>query len=507
MVEGAELTITLAEPPALHYLDDRAGDSDSHYRAAVASLGGGLAVYDPALSRAARELVYQTTEVGDVVPSDVREFVVRSAGAVAADTQFQQIQTTSDGPEPLHDAIRKVLQRPSAARDSVGALHIGIGEVYRPGARLPRHIGVIATQLGIELRPFAVRVASGAQWSLRGRLTRPWRDLSALLLREDGSSAEPKVTQQGEDVQIDIAAGDSVGYLDLDIDGTGPVGPGKLVQVRVWVGRDPPRSYTTRVPADEAGLGDADDAEGWAFGLLNADRAAAGLSPLAWDGRLAAIARRHSEDMRDHGFFAHQSPRTGLPTDRLQSAGYRAPRFAENIAHNSTLHEAEQGLLHSLGHRKNILTREMDRVGVGIAAQGQGRARRWWVTQLFAKPQTDTPPQELANQIAQRLATWRKTQGWATPTANPDWSDVATQAARYAATGHLDGASARALELAQARGLVHGRLMAWALLTADPEAFDWPESLRGATLQGWGVGVAVEQGGQGRHAIVLLSQP
>ncbi len=504
---GTALTVTLAEPPALRYLEAPGSDSDSHYRSLIDDLSDGRAVYDAALSRAARELVYQSTEVGDVVPSDVREFVVRSAGAVAADSHFQQLRTTGDGPEALRQAISDVLKRHPARDAGVGVLHIGVGEVYRPGAKLPRHIGVLGTQLGVELTPFAARIAAGSTWTLRGRLTRPWQHLTALVLRQDGSLAELEVRQQGDQIAVDVPAGQAAGYLDVDLDGEGPHGPGKLLQVRAWVERDPPRSYTTHLPADESGLGQAADAEGWAFGLLNADRHAAGLAPLQWDGELAAIARRHSEDMRDHGFFAHKSPQTGLPGDRLRAADYRAPRFAENIALNSTLHEAEQGLLHSLGHRKNILTRDMDRVGLGVAMQGEGKSRRWWLTQLFAKQASQLPVAELQRRIGARLSAWRASQGKPTPTADAALAEVATAAAAYAAAGHLDSASSHALELAKSRGLVRGRLLAWAVLTADPEQFDWPESLQQDTLHAWGAGVAAAQGYDGRHAVVLLMAP
>src|SRR5690349_1189992 len=43
---------------------------------------------------------------------------------------------------------------------------------------------------------------------------------------------------------------------------------------------------------------------------LNRDRAKKGLGPLAFDAKLAAVGRAHSEDMRVHHFFAHESPQT-----------------------------------------------------------------------------------------------------------------------------------------------------------------------------------------------------
>src|SRR5579871_6683225 len=68
------------------------------------------------------------------------------------------------------------------------------------------------------------------------------------------------------------------------------------------------------------------------FERLNRDRAAGGLPPLAYDDDLAAIGRAHSTDMRDHHFFAHESPTTGKLEDRLDRAGYLAIVGRENLA-------------------------------------------------------------------------------------------------------------------------------------------------------------------------------
>src|SRR4051812_5014003 len=43
-------------------------------------------------------------------------------------------------------------------------------------------------------------------------------------------------------------------------------------------------------------------------GLINREREAKGLKPLAWDAKLAAVARGHSADMAKRNYFAHASP-------------------------------------------------------------------------------------------------------------------------------------------------------------------------------------------------------
>jgi uncharacterized protein YkwD len=148
-----------------------------------------------------------------------------------------------------------------------------------------------------------------------------------------------------------------------------------------------PTSATAAAPAG-AGQGDAFStpaaAEKTVWKLLNADRAHAGLPALAWDDKLAAVARGHSADMQAHGFFGHVSPTTGTAADRTRRAGIDALLILENVARAFTPGEAERGLMNSPGHRANILNRDATHVGVGVVFDPG--SREILVTQLFSKP-------------------------------------------------------------------------------------------------------------------------
>jgi hypothetical protein len=56
--------------------------------------------------------------------------------------------------------------------------------------------------------------------------------------------------------------------------------------------------------------------------LLNAQRASAGLGPLAGDRKLARAARRFSAAMVRQGFFDHVSPQGSTMDQRIRAAGY-----------------------------------------------------------------------------------------------------------------------------------------------------------------------------------------
>ena len=112
--------------------------------------------------------------------------------------------------------------------------------------------------------------------------------------------------------------------------------------------------------------------------LVNDERAAAGCGALSADSGLTAVARAHSADMRDRGFFAHVDPDGLDPFDRAGRAGVTAR--AENIAWGQQdAAEVMDSWMDSSGHRANILDCSLTRLGVGIA---QGSGGPWW-TQLF----------------------------------------------------------------------------------------------------------------------------
>ena len=67
------------------------------------------------------------------------------------------------------------------------------------------------------------------------------------------------------------------------------------------------------------------------LGLVNHERARAGLQPLKFSPRLAVIARGHSYDMAMRHYLAHNSPDGVAPADRLRGVGIEYRAVGENI--------------------------------------------------------------------------------------------------------------------------------------------------------------------------------
>lgn len=115
--------------------------------------------------------------------------------------------------------------------------------------------------------------------------------------------------------------------------------------------------------------------------LTNAERATAGLPPLAVDTLLTTAAQAHSDDMVARTFYSHTDPDGGQPWDRAAAAGSRRRTIGENIACGQrSPAEVVRGWMNSPGHRANILKPDFTHIGIGLA--GGGKAGTYW-TQLF----------------------------------------------------------------------------------------------------------------------------
>ncbi len=115
-----------------------------------------------------------------------------------------------------------------------------------------------------------------------------------------------------------------------------------------------------------------DDAAAETIRLTNAFRLQNGLPAFALDPVCQAAAFDHARDMARRGYFDHFGPGGSSPSSRYQrrnSAGQRVIRVTENIAWgNGTSPEGALRMwLNSAGHRKHLVRREMNHIGVGVA--------------------------------------------------------------------------------------------------------------------------------------------
>ena len=104
--------------------------------------------------------------------------------------------------------------------------------------------------------------------------------------------------------------------------------------------------------------------------LLNRERAREDLPALRRDKALEVASQRHSQDMAERRFFAHDTPDRVPPERRMQRAGYQGRTVGENLAwgegEKATPEHIVVGWMNSPGHRRNILEPRFREVGVGV---------------------------------------------------------------------------------------------------------------------------------------------
>jgi uncharacterized protein YkwD len=112
------------------------------------------------------------------------------------------------------------------------------------------------------------------------------------------------------------------------------------------------------------------DLEKEMLAMVNEERTKRGLQPLTVDPELTIVARKHSKDMFERGYFSHYTPEGKDPFDRMKAANVQFVAAGENLALGQTLPICHQGLMNSPGHRANILRPNYNRVGIGILDGG-----------------------------------------------------------------------------------------------------------------------------------------
>jgi len=118
--------------------------------------------------------------------------------------------------------------------------------------------------------------------------------------------------------------------------------------------------------------------------LVNKERAAAGLPALKVNTKLAGVAEKKAEDLRDKNYFAHQSPTYGSPFDMMKQFGISYTSAGENIAKGQkTPADVMNGWMNSPGHKANILNSTYTEIGVGYVTDSNGTT--YWV-QHFIRP-------------------------------------------------------------------------------------------------------------------------
>ncbi|MBT3356011.1 hypothetical protein HN784_04115 [bacterium] len=125
--------------------------------------------------------------------------------------------------------------------------------------------------------------------------------------------------------------------------------------------------------------------------LTNEFRKEKGLDILIRNESLMESAKLKAEDMKSQEYFAHVSPDGVELWNLVQQVGYSYSVIAENIAEGYFSAESVvDAWMDSEGHRKNILSVELEEIGVSVLEIKNKEERKSYVlVQHFAAPQKE----------------------------------------------------------------------------------------------------------------------
>jgi uncharacterized protein YkwD len=180
---------------------------------------------------------------------------------------------------------------------------------------------------------------------------------------------------------------DAPGVYQVELLGDGKSGPVVVANFPVYVDIDEPAAVRRTNRRASGSAITAASMEEKLLALLDAARAEAHVPPVRSDEDLAAVARGHSRDMAEHGFFGHVSPTLGTTDDRVKRGHLMGlGAYGENIVLARDAEEAHGALMGSPGHRDIMLRPEFTHVGIAAVAEPgvEGQAH-FAVTYLFAE--------------------------------------------------------------------------------------------------------------------------
>ncbi|KAI9992079.1 hypothetical protein PInf_017463 [Phytophthora infestans] len=130
---------------------------------------------------------------------------------------------------------------------------------------------------------------------------------------------------------------------------------------------------------------------------VNKERAAEGLPPVCGNKKLLSSSQRHSDDMAQNNYMAHDGTDGSTMSQRITDAGYKWSAVGENVAAGQEdVQAVMDAWMHSPEHRENIMG-EYTMLGVSYAYNDNSEYRHYW-TQDFGKGDTESCDSDSENQ-------------------------------------------------------------------------------------------------------------
>jgi uncharacterized protein YkwD len=395
-------------------------------RDAAVRAGAPVPVADARLFRACAELAEVVPEEG-VMAYSLVEFALQRNGIIEPSPHLLVVWGDIDSPKVIVEQIQPRLAEILA---DGATTRVGIGAAKRT----PDGVGAVVFALqgsGVKTSPIPRSLPEGGSFTLEATVDPRYREPEVFVTHRGGVVQRIDLRPgKAGGLTAQVACGADPGKRQVEITASDAQGSTVLANFPVWCGVEPPATLTVEPSLDDAPVADPVEAERRVLALVNRDRQAAGLPALAWDERVADVARAHSQEMRRTKVVAHVSPTTGSAADRVRVAQIRTAVVLENVARAYGLGEAHQGLMNSPGHRANLMSNMATHVGIGIIYGDEVSGRREiFVTQVFTRVPPKVDAVAAAELVRKRIAAVRAV------TADPVLASIAQDFAAGMAKG------------------------------------------------------------------------
>lgn len=309
------------------------------------------------------------------------------------------------------------------------AAHCGIGFSYNPKEK-NYVLVILGAHKKVALKPFPKTLNNTKAINLQGRLLEDLKELKVVITTPKNRiiTIAPDVDGRDFFATIDFAQGQ--GKYQIELVGTGKLGPEVLALFPVYVSILPPDRPRKDNIKDPQIYRSSFQAEKVMLEHINKSRKAADLNIIKMSPQVSDIARQHSQEMSDQKYFAHISPLSGKDfSKRLEeNPEIAATLTGENIALNETVAGAHHDLMSSPAHRANILNPDFTDIGLGIALKIDRKGDiLYYVTEGFFSQIKDLELNNFQKIIFNKINEKRKNLGLPTFILNNKLSNIAKE--------------------------------------------------------------------------------
>ncbi len=242
--------------------------------------------------------------------------------------------------------------------------------------------------------------------------------------------------------------------------------------------------------------------------LTNEHRIRRGLPPLILDFKLAQIARQHSEGMAIQGFISHSLPSGDLRL-RMARAGYSHEVARENVATAPSIINAQNALTRSPKHEDNILAKDVDRVGIGIARCPLPYGRQLYITEIFARPREEYRAEMVEETLVSRVEELRRN-GAGAMFPDPILDQLASRSLHsinvpYRKEELQKALMASTLELPEIEKRALSRVQANVQLLHNPKNLSLPNNAQDGQARAYGSAIRQVTDDQNQSAFLVLT--